>query len=280
VHGVIPAQVRAAARILAPASTRYAFVSTVSAYRDWPAEPVTETSPLKPGDPDADPADYTWGSGAYGLLKAGAETALHTDLPPGQLVIVRPGVILGPGEYSHRLTWWLQRAKRGGTLLGPGSPTDPLRPVDVHDLALFLIQLLENGGSGTFNVAGPPGRDTIGALLDACLTVTGSAGTVCWVDSSWLADAGVAQWTEIPMWRTPPGTWAIDTARAQEAGLVCRPLQATVAETWAWLEAGGTPVDQPRAALHGLAPAREAELLERWLSQPAEPPRAPFDPER
>lgn len=217
VPGVIPAQVRAAARALREAVGRYVFVSTVSVYRDWPDQPVTEASPLHDGDPDADPG-----------------------------------------------AWWLHRLVRGGEVLAPGLPGAPVRPVDVGDLASFIVHLVGTGHSGAFNIAGPAGRDTFGGFLDAVRQVTGGSGTPVWVDSDWLVQQGVRQWTELPMWRTAPGTWAIDATRAETAGLTCRPLLDTVTGTWAWIQSGGGPIADERRALHGLDPEREAALLAQW----------------
>ncbi|MDT0309039.1 hypothetical protein RM780_19035 [Streptomyces sp. DSM 44917] len=42
---------------------------------------------------------------------------------------------------------------------------------------------------------------------------------------------------------------------------MCRPLAETVTDTWAWLNAGGTPVPNPRWAEHGLPPEKEAAIL-------------------
>ncbi|MFC3384392.1 NAD-dependent epimerase/dehydratase family protein [Couchioplanes azureus] len=267
VHGVVPRQVGAAARVLRGVVGRYVLVSTVSAYRDWPERAVHEGSPVKAGDPDADPEDWSWGTGVYGQLKAGAEAAAARAVDEQRLVVLRPGVILGPGEYGGRLTWWLRRAAAGGELLAPGASGDVLRPVDVRDLAAFILRLVEQQASGTYNVAGPVGRDTWGHLVEACLAATGATATVRWVDGEWLADQGVQQWVELPMWRTAPGTWAIDTTRAEGAGLTCRPLVETVADTWAWLSAGGQPVTTDRESMHGLGLARERELLERWRAR-------------
>jgi nucleoside-diphosphate-sugar epimerase len=264
VPAVIPAQVRDAARALREAARRYVFVSTVSAYRGWPAEPVTEESPLHDGDPDADPGAWTWGTGVYGPLKAGAEQAVRREYPAELVTVLRPGVILGPGDYSGRLAWWLNRTARGGQILAPGQPGDPIRPVDVRDVAALVVRLVVAGQSGVFNIAGPADRDTYGGLLDACQQTTGGTGTPEWADSGWLVQRGVRQWTELPMWRTAPGTWAIDTTRAEASGLACRPLSDTVADTWAWIQDGGQPVQQERRSLHGLDPDREAALLAEW----------------
>jgi hypothetical protein len=104
------------------------------------------------------------------------------------------------------------------------------------------------------------------------VAATGSTAELVWVDSDWLVDRGVRQWTEIPLWRTARGTWAMDASRADAAGLVCRPLAETVLDTWHWL-GNEQPVPHERQADHGLDPAREADLLEAWDAEQALPGR-------
>lgn len=260
VPGVIPAEVRDAARVLAPLSHRYVFVSTVSAYQDWPAQPVDESSPRRSGDPDVDVASWEWGAGVYGMYKAGAEAAVEraTD---GQALIVRSGVILGPWEYSGRLTWWLRRIADGGRFVAPSDPGTRIQPVDVRDVAAFLLDHAAVGGTGVFNLAAPLGRDTFGGLIDACLTATGAAGEPVWVPDAQLQAADLREWTQPPLWRTAAGTWQVDPSRALAAGFKPRPLADTVRDTWAWMQDGGEPFEDPRASMHGIPPAIERSLL-------------------
>ncbi|MFA3839545.1 epimerase [Streptomyces aureus] len=175
----------------------------------------------------------------------------------GRATILRPGVILGPGEYVGRLPWWLSRCERGGTILAPGRPGQQIQPADVRDVAEFAL----TAPPGTYNVAAPRGRDTMSDLLAACLHVTGNGGHFAWAGDDLLKRHGVREWTELPLWRATKGTWAVDSARAQKAGLQCRPLADTVVDTWAWLEAGDGPVAHPRWDDHGISPAKEQELL-------------------
>ncbi|MEJ3742834.1 NAD-dependent epimerase/dehydratase family protein [Actinomycetes bacterium KLBMP 9797] len=278
VPGVVPAVVRDAARSLAPVVERYVFVSTVSVYRDWPKLPVSERSPLHPADADARPDEWVWGTGVYGPLKAGAEAAVRREVGADRATIVRPGVVLGPHEYGGRLTWWLQRAERGGRILAPGSPAHPIRPIDVRDLAAFIVKLVEEGATGEYNAAGPPGRDTFGRFLGMCLDATGGDGELSWVDDHWLQTQGVRQWVELPLWRMAPGTWAIDTAKAQAVGLSCRSLEQTVRDTWTWMRSGGRPVELERHHLHGIGPKREAALLATWDKEVRSQPAVLTDP--
>jgi 2'-hydroxyisoflavone reductase len=265
VAGAVPSVVRDSARALSQVTGCYAFVSTVSAYRDWPNMPVTETSELHPHDPDAAAAPPEVAAPiAYGMLKAGCEAAVEREFGPDRRLVVRPGVVLGPGEYVGRLPWWLTRMARAGRVLAPGRPERGIQPIDVRDLAAFVLDLAGRGGRGVFNVAPPIDRETYGGLLTACANAVGTHPDITWVDEGWLAGQGVRQWTELPLWRIPPGTWALDTAAAAAAGLVCRPLNDTAADVWGWLQAGGSPVPHPRWADHGIDEDKEATLLAAW----------------
>ncbi|MFJ2087545.1 NAD-dependent epimerase/dehydratase family protein [Micromonospora chokoriensis] len=261
VAGAVPSVVSASARTLRAAAAQYVFVSTVSVYRHWPSQPVREDSPLHIGDPGADPGHRRWDARAYGPLKAGCEAAIRLEYPPDRVLVMRPGVVLGPHEYVGRLRWWLYRSRTGGQVLAPGHPGRTIQPVDVRDLASFVIEQTGQRSSGTFNVAAPIGRDTFGGLLRACLKATGGDADLAWVDEHWLAAQGVREWTELPLWRIPAGTWAMDSTRSVAAGLVCRPLEGTVAATWGWLNSGGRPVEHERDGEHGIAQSREAKLL-------------------
>ncbi|MFJ6724971.1 NAD-dependent epimerase/dehydratase family protein [Streptomyces sp. NPDC091281] len=262
-----PRDVLAGARLLSPVAERYVYVSTVNVYRGWPGEPVTEDAVVLDGPPDADagygllPAGPDGAAWHYGRQKAGAERAVVAAFGEDRAVVLRPGVILGPGEYVGRLPWWLNRAARGGRMLAPGAPDRTVQPVDVRDVATFALDRGTAGGGGPYNCVAPAGRDTMSDFLTACVTATGGDAELIWAPDRLLLDHDVRQWTELPLWRTEPGTWQVDATRARTAGLLCRPLAETVADTWAWLRAGGKPVEHPRRTEHGIAPEKEAAVL-------------------
>ncbi|MDH6144150.1 nucleoside-diphosphate-sugar epimerase [Kitasatospora sp. GP30] len=259
--------VLAGAQALAPVSGRYVYVSTVSVYEGWPNEPLTVESPILDSLPDGSdeygqmPAGWTGANLRYGRLKAGTERATLRAFEPERVTILRPGVILGPGEYVGRLPWWLRRAQRGGRILAPGDPAKTIQPVDVRDVAAFALEQTQADGHQLHNVTAPIGRDTMGSFLQACLDVTGSTGRLVWVPDELLLHSGVRQWSEIPLWRTHPGVWNIDAASACAAGFVSRPLAETVADTWEWLRQGNLPVQHRRWDLHGIAAEKENAIL-------------------
>lgn len=261
-----PPGVTLTAEVLAAVAGAYVIVSTVSAYRDWPASAVTEDSPLWPARLDARESDPDVaalpGPFAYGTLKAGCELAARQVFGERTLVL-RPGVVLGPYEYVGRLAALLGRASRGGRMLVAGDPDRPIQPVDVRDLAAFLLHLIDQQRGGTFNAVAPVGHATYGDLIQACVDAAGSQTELVWTDPTWATEQGLSEWTELVLWRSSEGTWAVDGHRAQQSGLVCRPLADTVADTWAWLQ-HERPVPHPRAAEHGVDPEREADVLAAW----------------
>ncbi|MFE7131429.1 NAD-dependent epimerase/dehydratase family protein [Streptomyces sp. NPDC057638] len=242
---------------------RWVHVSTVSVYAEWPRARLTEGSELLECPADADASvGFTGPDGTptrYGFQKAGGERAVSSVFGD-RAVFLRPGVILGPGEYVGRLPWWLRRTAAGGRFLAPAPAGRRIQPVDVRDVAHFALDQAVGEARGAFNVAHPEGM-TFESFVRECLEATGGAGRPVWVEPEVLTGHGVRQWTELPLWRTHAGVWSVDPGRAVAAGLACRPLAETVRDTWAWLRADGTPVDHPRWAEHGIAPEKEAKIL-------------------
>jgi 2'-hydroxyisoflavone reductase len=262
--GYVPRETLNVARVLEPVAQRYVFLSTVSVYRDWPAEPLSEESEVLYCPPDAGPdygEDIEDGPTKYGYQKSGCELAVTETFGAGRSASLRPGVVLGPREYVGRLPWWLRRVSAGGRVLAPGKPDRTIQPVDVRDLAQFAIQAAERPISGAYNVAAPIDRETFGGLLRACKEVTGSEAEFVWVPDELLLSQGVRQWSEMPLWRTFPGVWKVSSEAAHAVGLSCRPLSTTVADTWSWMLTSDGDVEDERAAEIGISSEREQQVL-------------------
>ena len=265
--GYVPRDVDASARILAGQAGWYGFVSSMSAYPAWPAEPVTADSPTHECPPDAGPDD-----GDYGTLKAGCERAAVQHFG-NRALLVRSGLLLGPYENVGRLPWWLTRIAAGGQVLAPGDPDRPMQVIDARDMAGWMLDCAERGQGGAFTVTGPAGNTTMGRWLDDCVAATGSGAELVWVPDRFLLDRDVEEWTELPLWmpESPDrvGTWTADVSQAQAAGLRSRPVGDTVRDTWTWLRDGGelaARASDGSPFTLGIDPDKERRILAEWTS--------------
>jgi 2'-hydroxyisoflavone reductase len=265
--GFVPRVVRESAQLVTGHADSYLFVSSISAFREWPKEEVDERSALYECPSDAGPAD-----GDYGELKAGCERAV-AEAFDGRLLIISPGLILGPHENVGRLPWWLRRIAGGGMVLAPGDPAREMQVVDARDIAAFGLNQVAMGAAGRFLTSGVRGNTTFGGLLGECVRATGSDAELVWVDDAFLVAHGVEEWTELPLWTTGgPDTaavWLPSSAKALAAGLRCRPVSETVRDTWDWVSSGGADVVRTYREMpqHGIDPAKEDVILTAWAAR-------------
>ncbi|GAB1640448.1 SDR family oxidoreductase [Krasilnikovia sp. MM14-A1259] len=253
-----PAAVRDAAQALSGRAAHFTYVSSRSVYRPDAAAPFTEDTAVVDGSADAG------GDVDYAALKRGGE--LGASRFGAGVLLVRPGLILGPYEDIGRLPWWLARLARGGPTLAPGPRELPLQYVDARDLAAFVLDAAAQGRTGVYDVVSPSGHTTMEGLLQAANAVTGGRAELCWTDPEVIVAAGIEPWTQLPVW-LPPGALhtmlhGSDVRRAVAAGLRVRPVAETVADTWAWLQGvGGVAPQRPDRPVVGLDPQVEAAVL-------------------
>jgi 2'-hydroxyisoflavone reductase len=253
--GYVPRIVRETIEALGPVG-HYTFVSSISVYADC-STPPTESSPLRQlAEPTED-----WRA-AYGELKALCEEAVCSEFPSA--FVPRPGLIAGPWDPTGRFSYWPQRLADGGRVLAPAPPDAPAQVIDARDLAAWIVVAAETGLAGTFNAVDRPG--TWAELLSACADAVGGDAELVWVSPQFLADEGVGEWMELPLWLHDPslaGMLAVDPAPALAAGLQPRPIGETARDTLAWLESGQGPADVEA----GLGRDREQRILDAWLSK-------------
>jgi 2'-hydroxyisoflavone reductase len=258
--GYVPRIVRMSAELLAPNVGQYLFVSSISAYASF-AKPNDEDSPLaRLPDETVEKIDGE----TYGGLKVLCEKAAQAAFP-GRAIIVRPGYIVGPLDPTDRFTYWPVRVAKGGEMLAPGAPPDPVQVIDARDLAAWMLGLVERKAFGVYNAVSPPRMFTIGGVIDTSRKVTGADTTITWVPADFLARLLTGQ-EALPPWEDANGPQAggslTNVDRALRTGLTIRPLEETIRDTLAWHAT--RPADRQAKLRAGLAPEREAAILAAW----------------
>jgi len=205
------------------------------------------------------------GGALYGPLKVRSEREARSQFKDST-TIIRPGLIVGPGDESDRFTYWPVRLNRGGEVLAPGEGGDPVQIIDVRDLAKWTIRMAEHRVFGTFNATGPAQPLTMGAMLKGIALATRSQARLTWVPAPFLETEKVEPWSDMPAWVPQTGDTAAlgrtPIAKALAAGLTFRPLEHTAIDTLEWFTQQ-TPARQ--AALKaGLSAAREQQVLADW----------------
>jgi 2'-hydroxyisoflavone reductase len=262
----LPAWVRDAAQILKGNVERYVFTSTISVYADT-GQGVDETAPLAKYDgPDSykETIEAVKASGykTYGPLKALSEKEAEKWFP-GKTLIIRPGLIVGPRDETDRFTYWPVRIDRGGEVVAPGNPSDPVQFIDARDLAEWTIRMAENRETGIYNATGPAKPLQIGAMLDGIKGALHSNAKFTWLPADFLKQQKVEAWSDMPVWAGDElGLARTKIDRALAKGLTFRPLAETSRDTLAWFES--LPQDRQSKLRAGLTPEREAEVLAAW----------------
>lgn len=275
----VPHWVRDVADVLDGKVGQYIFISTLSVY----------AGNATPGEDEDGPRAVYAGADAmretrdsliadmslYGPLKAECEREAERRFP-GIATLVRPGLIVGPGDQTDRFTYWPVRLARGGDVLAPGDGSDPVMFIDARDLAEWTIRLAEQRAFGAYNAVGPDYPLSMAAMLHG-IRATGSAGArLHWADTDWLEAQGVRPWSDLPVWIPGRGDSAgfhtRSIARALAAGLSFRPLAQTATDTLAWFQ--GQPAERQAQLRAGLPAQREAELLAKLARRGSADPAA------
>jgi 2'-hydroxyisoflavone reductase len=264
----VPHWVRDVGRVLAGNIGHYIFISTISVLDETSRPGLDEHAARVSYDGDdamqKSMTDLRADMRLYGPLKALSEVEAEKQFP-GIATVIRPGLIVGPGDASDRFSYWPVRLSRGGEVLAPGDGSDPVQFIDARDLAEWTIRVAEQRAFGIFNATGPDYELRTDAMLHGIRAVTTAGATLTWVPMDFLARHKVAPWSQLPAWVPGTGDSAgfarISNARALAAGLSFRPLAVTAADTLEWFLSQPAERQTLRA---GLSPEREQEVLAAW----------------
>lgn len=270
--GLVPYSVRNLTTLLKEQTEFYAFVSSISVYKDWIPKGIKEdynvqSMPIEEADELTRDLSVSFLE-YYGQFKMLSELEAEKNMP-GRVLNIRAGQLIGENDYTDRLPYWVDRIARGGKVLVPGNPeSSSVQFIDVKDLSIWMLKMMDGKKAGTFNVTGKP--ILLQELFHKCKELAASDAEFVWAKEEFLLRNNVAPWTEMPLWlpeKTPlsaeqeepwAGAFHINIDKALESGLTFRPLDVTLHEVLEWLKSHSAARKTLKA---GITAEREKVLL-------------------
>ncbi len=253
--GYLPRIVRNSAELIR--AEHYTFVSSISVYPDDVPLHADESAEVIQLD---DPTTETIEGETYGGLKVLCEEVVK-EVKDAALIL-RPGLVVGPFDYTDRFVYWSHRVDEGGEVLAPEGPGVPIQFIDARDFADFAISSAESRRTGTYNVVSNADHFTMGELLETCKRVSESDATFTWVAEDFLLEQGVRRFSwDLPLWikEEDRNFLRVSSEKALGQGLEIRPLELTVRDTLGW--------DKTRPEgefTRVVSREREKKILEEW----------------
>ncbi|MEM6966054.1 MAG: NAD-dependent epimerase/dehydratase family protein [Bacteroidota bacterium] len=207
----------------------------------------------------------------YGVMKATSELAAQKAFGKDRTIVVRPTYMFGPGDKTDRFVHWPVRLSRGGEVLVPGKKEDAVQYIDVRDVAEWMIRLVEEKNTQTFNAVGPANPTGIYDFVKEAQTAFDvESQLIAVTDYELLKENGIHY---IVPWIMPEGnnrgSALINNDRAKANGLTYRPLKQSIKDTYDWWYSDAL-TDERRKKFEekeGSALLKEKELLEQWKSR-------------
>lgn len=247
----------------------YVYTSSTGVYYPYLGDSIDESTDVLMEVPEGiDERDA--GTYGYGVMKARSEAEVRRIFGEDRSIVIRPTYIMGPGDRTHRFTYWPVRLARGGEVLIPGKADDPVQYIDVRDVAEWAVRLAENERAGTFNAAGPGAPMGMHRFVHAAQAAFSAATTFVPIeDYDFLFEHRVRfgiPW--IPPLGNNYGSARADISHALANGLTFRPLAESVRDTYAWWDSGAVPAEeQEQLTGPDSVMGREADIIAAWRSR-------------
>ena len=245
----------------------YMYTSSISVYYLYTFDHYPEESYIVLEIPeDADPRDIP--TYEYGVMKANSELAAINHFGADRTMVVRPALIVGPGDRTDRFPYWMARLEKGGDIIIPGAPDEVVQYIDVRDLSEWMIRLLEDKAAGIYNGSGPGFSMTTNAFVHGVHACFNSPVNYIQIDDRQFLEAngliGIQPWViQLPQYA---GMSKSDNSKAIASGLSFRSLSDTVHATKDWWYSDSVKQERRDNILNGenSLMQKEKEILDRW----------------
>ncbi len=245
----------------------YVYVSSVSAYYPYYTVNVKEDAPLVMEVPaqldEGEKPMYD-----YGVMKANSEAIARKIFGEDRTIAIRPHFMTGPADRTDRFMYWPLRLAKGGDIILPGKANDPVQFIDVRDIAEWMIRLIENGTTGTYNGAGPASPMTMPAYVYGAHAAFGSKVNFVSID-----DYDFLEKNQVPFiapWILPgekfKGMSRVNIDKSVANGLTYRPLATTIKDVYDWWHSDAVTQERRDKLMNGEQGLfqREAMIIKEW----------------
>lgn len=255
------------AQLLKDNAELYLYTSSISVFYPFTGDDFSEARPLVTKIPEGT-SEQEKPTFEYGVMKATSELATLDAFGPDRSIIVRPTLIVGPGDRTDRFPYWMTRIEKGGDIIIPGASDEVIQYIDVRDLAQWMIRLLENKAAGIYNGSGPGFSMTTNAFVHGIHASFNSPVNYIQIDDQDFLQEngiiGIQPWViQLPKYA---GMSKSENSKAIKAGLLFRPLSETVQATKDWWYSDAVDQERRDNILNGEGSMmqREKAILEKW----------------
>lgn len=257
------------AELLKDSANMYMYTSSVSVLFPFDGTDFSEKRKLVLENPAKEVYESNKMEYDYGIMKANSELAAIEAFGSDRATIVRPHLIVGPADPTNRFNYWPIRLAQGGEVLMPGKSDDPIQFIDVRDLSQWMIRLLEQSISGTFNASGPGFTLTMPQFVYGAHAAFNSPVSFVHADdydfleehnasyaSPWLAAKGIYY-----------GMTRSENRKAIANGLTFTPLAKTVLDSYEWWQTDAIPEERRAKMKNESLMAREKDIIAAWKNR-------------
>ncbi len=256
------------ANLLKDKTDLYMYTSSTGVYYPYLGDNIKEDTELLTEEPegieDKDMKIEYW----YGVMKTNSELAARAAYGDDRTIVVRPTYMMGPADKTDRFIHWPVRLARGGDVLVPGKTDDPVQYIDVRDVAEWMIRLVEEKKTGTYNAVGPKGPQTMHEFVAEASTAFDAKSNFVKIDDYEFLKAQdiyyIVPW--IISEGNNYGSARTSNQRAKDAGLTFRSLKQSMNDVHDWWYSDAL-TDERRDKFEkkeGSVLMREKELLQAW----------------
>lgn len=248
----------------------YLYTSSTGVYYPYLGDDIKEDTKVVlklPDNLDNEDMKYEYD---FGIMKANSELAAKKEFGEDRTLIVRPTYMIGPGDRFDRFIYWPVQLSRGGDVFVPGKSDDPVQYIDVRDVAQFMIHLIEQKMTGTYNAVGPKEKQTIHEFAKEGQQAFDVASNLVFVD-----DYDFLKTNNLPYlipWVISEndhyGTARVNNDKSKAAGLTFSPIKTTLQDTIAWWNSGAISEERKEKFENGEASIlnHTKEMIAEWTA--------------